>query len=67
MQRLEVSGAVRPIYRSLGFKGLSRTAMDDCTDLSHHMINASIVAETMWESGGTRVQLNENCPHCRCK
>jgi len=22
MQRLEVSGAVRPIYRSLGFKGL---------------------------------------------
>jgi len=23
MQRLEVSGAVRPIYRSLGFKGLN--------------------------------------------
>jgi len=22
MQRLEVSGAVQPIYRSLGFKGL---------------------------------------------
>ena len=24
MQRLEVSGAVRPMYRSLGFKGLKR-------------------------------------------
>ena len=25
MQRLEVRGAVRPIYRSLGFKGLMTT------------------------------------------
>jgi hypothetical protein len=30
MQRLEVSGAVWPIYRSLGFKGLS---CFDCGDL----------------------------------
>ena len=27
MQRLEFSGAVRPIYASLDFKGLSRTTM----------------------------------------
>jgi hypothetical protein len=27
MQRLEVSGAVRPIYGSLGFKGLSMTSL----------------------------------------
>jgi len=27
MQRLEVSGAVRTIYRSLGFKGLSYTLL----------------------------------------
>ena len=28
MQRLEVSGAVRPIYGSLGFKGLITTGYD---------------------------------------
>jgi hypothetical protein len=34
--------------------GISHTAMADSTDLFHHMINASIVAETTWKSGGTR-------------
>ena len=29
MQRLEVSGAVRPIYASLGFKGLKTFSVHD--------------------------------------
>ena len=32
MQRLEVSGAVRVIYRSLGVKGLSAGRMDEFPD-----------------------------------
>ena len=33
MQRLEVSGAVRLIYRSLGVKGLNLKARDHMEDL----------------------------------
>ena len=34
MQRLEFSGPVRPIYRSLGFKGLIRLRVRNVSDKS---------------------------------
>ena len=38
MQRLEVSGAVRPIYGSLGVKGLRNKFTETCFIITIHTI-----------------------------
>ena len=39
MQRLEVSGAVRHIYASLGFKGLMEHNMNNCISITCKFTN----------------------------
>ena len=59
MQRLEVSGAVRPIYGSLGVKRLTSAAsLDECSAIvtknEHHMVKcikiivSNIAAQQHW-------------------
>jgi len=43
MQRLEVSGAVRPIYGSLGVKRLSITCIENYNDLKKISVNSLLI------------------------
>jgi len=45
MQRLEVSGAVRPLYRSLGVKGLIYRVMQEGSSIFWEAIGLVIVKE----------------------
>ena len=65
MQRLEVSGAVRPLYGSLGFKGLIWEKAGPCPIFASYTL--AFALELRKRHGKPSVRVDEECQLARWK